>query len=80
MESTANPTLATHHELITEDALKQWVGLKQRQALKRWLQEKNIRFFQGKDRRICTTATKINAALEDKLDFEIDFIKNGTSS
>ena len=76
MKSAADNLVLTNNELVSEEALKQWFGIKQRSALKRCLQEKGIRFFE--DKRICTTARAINIALEDKLNFEVDFAQNGT--
>ena len=77
METPANTALLSNSELVCEEALKQWLGIKQRGALRRCLQEKGIRFFEVTGKKICTTATAINAALEDNLNFDVDF-EHGT--
>lgn len=62
-----------YSELLSEEELKNWLGVKRRATLRRCLLEKNIQFFESIGKRICTTTTAVNMALENKLNFEVEF-------
>lgn len=46
-------------QLINEEELKEWSGYKTRPTLIKWLDEHNITWWDGKDKRICVTLNSI---------------------
>jgi hypothetical protein len=49
--------------LITEDQLREWLGIRQRTRLMRTLQELKIPYVVGAGGRICTTQAAIDQAI-----------------
>ena len=45
--------------LVTEEQLKEWSGHTTRPAIKNWLDNRNIFYFEGKGGRICVTLSAI---------------------
>jgi len=62
-----------NHQLISEDDLKDWIGVTTRSSLEGRLLELKIRYFKLKHGAICTTIDGINQALLDPQDDD-DFI------
>lgn len=61
-----------NHQLISEDDLKDWIGVATRSSLEGRLLELRIKYFKLKHGAICTTIDGINQALlenEDQDDF-----------
>ena len=61
--------------LVTEDALKEWTGLKYPAEIELWLNKNKIAYLKGKGKRICTTLQAINRILigDNQLIDELDF-------
>ena len=53
------------NDLISEEKLKDWTGIKTRKSTKRWLDDRNIFYFEGKDGRICVTLSAITEKQTD---------------
>lgn len=49
--------------LLNQQEISEWCGHKHRAKIERWLLERNIPFFYGKDNLICTTTESIQQAL-----------------
>lgn len=49
--------------LLTEDELKAWTGIGQRQKLESWLRENKIKFTYGKGNKLLSTTDAVNHAL-----------------
>lgn len=79
-ETITDYSKQTPGELICEQALKEWTGYQRKGALRRWLCQNNIKFFE--DRSICTTASAINRALhgESENDMLIEFESDGAEA
>lgn len=50
-------------ELITQPALMEWVGIKQKTALVKWMIKNRIPFFYGRNAEVVTTYAAINQPL-----------------
>ena len=46
--------------LVTEEDLKEWLGIKARSKLEEALYKQGIRIIYGKDGRVCTTLDALN--------------------
>jgi len=55
-------TVMINH-LINDDALKDWLGCKNRPSLEKILQNHGIRIIHGKGGKLCTTLDAINKGL-----------------
>lgn len=54
--------------ILHEEQLLEWTGYSKSGYLESWLQDRQIPYFRGAGRRICTTTEAINEALKDHSD------------
>ncbi|MCA9422927.1 MAG: hypothetical protein KC592_18050 [Nitrospira sp.] len=60
-------------DLLSIEDLKEWTGYQRTQDVKRWLAERDIKWWNGKDHQPCTTIQAINDKLIDSHSNEVSF-------